>query len=384
MNEWEIGKDSNQSVSDFDICMSGLSFEQFLYPILGEGNYDLQTMSMSNILPLKQKDILQPTRYTNRFITPTKGYTKLPTLQLFLGSWNHNQTNYFSPFSRSVLQMLKHRQIIIVFNNFSEAWPHDVYNIPMSIENEAIKYGFPLENIVYISGNLHDKQRYMEDSAYKKLNIVSTSYWHVMIHLNNINFDYYTKPPLTDKIYTCLMRKNRPHREMLFDLLDKNDLLKYGSVSFPNKAQVDIPLKNADVFNVLESVHRQCLFSVSAETTSNSTAYTEKIVKPMFCRMPQLIIGNVNANSDLKLAGYQTYEDWFDLSWDSENDLEKRLYCAVEEIKVAVRRLYALTDAEKHAWVNKNTDVLQHNYQQTVNNSECKKVFTDLLYRINL
>ena len=104
----------------------------------------------------------------------------------------------------------------------------------------------------------------------------------------------------------------------------------------------------------------------------------------MLCRMPQLIIGNVNANSDLKLAGYKTYEDWFDLSWDSENDLEKRLYCAVEEIKVAVRRLYALTDAEKHAWVNKNTDVLQHNYQQTVNNSECKKVFTDLLYRINL
>ena len=117
MNEWGIGKDSNQSVSDFDVCMSGLSFEQFLYPILGEGNYNLQSMSLSNILPLKQKEVLQPTRYTSRFIMPSKGYTKLPTLQLFLGSWNHNHSNYFSPFSPPILQMLKHGQIIIVFNN---------------------------------------------------------------------------------------------------------------------------------------------------------------------------------------------------------------------------------------------------------------------------
>lgn len=384
MKKWGIGKDpTNESLRTFDIALNGLSFEQFLYPIMGEGNYKLQTIAKTSILPLDFSDITIPTYYKDHFIKPKKGYTKLPTLQLFLGVWNHGYSNYFSAISPAVLQMLKKGEIIIVFNNFSEAWPHDMYNIPMAIEKEAIKYGFPLENIVYISGNMYDRERYLHESKLKKLNVVNISYWHVMTHFNNKNYENYSKPVRNKKIYACLMRKNRVHRTMLLESLYKNMITQFGSISFPDVYQIDQPLQSVQFLDALEHIHRDCLFSVTAETHHNSTVYTEKVIKPMLCRMPQLIIGNVNANRDLKLAGYKTYEDWFDLSWDSENDLEKRVHCAVEEIKSAVRRLYALTDAEKHAWVNKNTEILEYNYQQTVNNNACKKELTRLLNVLN-
>ncbi len=170
MKKWKIGKDvSNESLRTFDIALNGLTFEQFLYPIMGEGNHELQIISKSSILPLEQQDIIQTTHYKDLFTKPKQGYTKLPTLQLFLGVWNHKYSNYFSAISPAVLQMLKNKQVIIVFNNFSEAWPHNKYNIPMAIEREAIKYGFPLENIVYISGNMYDTERYINESVYKTL-----------------------------------------------------------------------------------------------------------------------------------------------------------------------------------------------------------------------
>lgn len=384
MKKWKIGQDvSNESLRTFDIALNGLTFEQFLYPIMGEGNHELQVISKSSILPLEQTDITQPTHYKDLFTKPKQGYTKLPTLQLFLGVWNHKYSNYFSAISPAVLQMLKNKEVIIVFNNFSEAWPHNKYNIPMAIEREAIKYGFPLENIVYISGNMYDTERYINESTYKTLNVINISYWHVMTHFNNSNFDHYKKPTTYKKIYACLMRKNRIHRQILLDTLENNNLLQHGLVSFPDVHEIDQPLQSVRFLDALEHIHRDCMFSITAETHHNSTVYTEKVIKPMLCRMPQLIIGNVNANRDLKLAGYKTYEDWFDLSWDSENDLEKRLHCAVEEIKSAVRRLYAFTDAEKHAWVNKNTEVLEHNYQQTVNNNACKNEVIRLLNALN-
>jgi len=68
MNKWKIGKDgSNESLRTFDIALNGLSFEQFLYPIIGEGDYKLKTIAKSSILPLEQKDINQPTYYKDLF-----------------------------------------------------------------------------------------------------------------------------------------------------------------------------------------------------------------------------------------------------------------------------------------------------------------------------
>jgi hypothetical protein len=111
---------------------------------------------------------------------------------------------------------------------------------------------------------------------------------------------------------------------------------------------------------------------------------TEKIFKPMVNSIPLLIWGTPGVNTNqLSNIGFKTYEDWFDLSFDSELDTEKRLHLLVKEVRRVCNMLASYNDEQLLEWQNKNTSVIEHNKmtvlnQLPMNKIEFNRLFEDL------
>jgi hypothetical protein len=82
--------------------------------------------------------------------------------------------------------------------------------------------------------------------------------------------------------------------------------------------------------------------------------------------MPVLIWGTPGINTTaLKRLGFKLYEDWFDLSFDTEPDTEKRIKLLLNEILRVCKKLDNCSDLIE--WQQTNMDVLHYNKNLILN-----------------
>jgi len=84
---------------------------------------------------------------------------------------------------------------------------------------------------------------------------------------------------------------------------------------------------------------------------------TEKIFRPIVVYRPFILVGAPGNLEYLKRYGFQTFDQWWDESYDQEPDPERRLTMVVEQVE----RLCQLSPSELDTMYQEMLPVLQHN-----------------------
>jgi len=305
------------------------------------------------------------------------------------------------------LELLKNKKCFFIFDASTEGFSSLIdYPFFEILYNSCKKNNVDPSQIIFISSNLYDEsniEKFHKERNFKKINVFSfvafeyainhqhgfidtTAYLEEKIKIVNNEFK--------DKYFSSLSRLNRPHRARATFLLcqeeiknkalishDKIDLRVYSNHlrEFDNAAveqwSSTLPLTidrgNFEVNWALDSdyahIHDQTLFQIVNETEANNrynTAlfYSEKTFRPIAQLQPFVIYGQQYCNRYLKSIGYNSYEDWFDYSFDSEPDDTLRYKMLLNQVKDLCARLDSFTKDQKIEWRFQNKEKLVENY----------------------
>ena len=87
--------------------------------------------------------------------------------------------------------------------------------------------------------------------------------------------------------------------------------------------------------------HKETFVSIVSETRYfNSLFFSEKTFKPIYCLQPFIIINANGSLEHLKNLGFQTFNKWWDESYDEAPTLRDKL----QKIKDIIKRLSKLSD----------------------------------------
>jgi len=161
-----------------------------------------------------------------------------------------------------------------------------------------------------------------------------------------------------DKLFLNQNNKPRYHRGMLLDEISRNDLFKFGKISwfsnytklagnigkkyeFKNWVEENLIIDNLNIwprknnssiteydgYYTEEFLKYNCLLNVVNETLCNNEDIfiTEKTFKNVLISQPFICFSSKNHNKSLTNFGFVLYDEIIDYSFDSENELENRI-----------------------------------------------------------
>jgi hypothetical protein len=203
------------------------------------------------------------------------------------------------------------------------------------------------------------------------------------------------------KTFIFMNRMARCHRVQMLSEILNNKLRKYGHISFTKeisccsnwpgkypevfKAKFDIlDFKNVREKNPTQFVPiRHCedsfLFLNSETYTGADKMFlTEKTFKPIRLGMPFMTIANVGTLEYLKELGFRTFGDWFDESYDTEVDLDKRIAIIIKELK----RINKIGHYDRFMMRDEMKSILEHNKrlveEKTYGKADIENVLIDI------
>lgn len=220
------------------------------------------------------------------------------------------------------------------------------------IDHEKIIFVVPglLTNNIYKSKFIF-KPFYFEASLnlYKKLSFLLD------------NFNPYTPK---DKFFDALLGVNRPHRDLVYELFQNNQLTdkniisyyKRDPINFKNNTRyITIPeviYESDDPYNaarpvnyygqqtqnayiIATEVYNQTAYSVVAETaySNDFSMFSEKVVKPILAKRLFVVFAGQGYLNNLHNLGFKTFGDVIDESYDNELDDNRRWSMAFDQIK---------------------------------------------------
>lgn len=227
-----------------------------------------------------------------------------------------------------------------------------------------------------------------------------------------------------DKKFLNLNRRWRLHRPLFVGLLELNDLLDQGYVSFcknvdgqnwdmvygylngatqflcpelyqmfiDNKERIEnipdlfldttqLDINQVQVDHNLDKHYENTYFSVVNETNylkdfGEGIFLSEKVFKPILKSHPFILMSRPHSLKKLRELGYKTFSPYIDESYDDEEDDYKRLFMIVNEVK----RLCDLPDEHLHKFLTSMKEVVEHNYNLlTTKNFVSKNQFVTVL-----
>jgi hypothetical protein len=212
-------------------------------------------------------------------------------------------------------------------------------------------------NIYFIFGsqdlNFYKQEFFLYHDPLKNMHVhLWPTYWFN----NTIKYTQYEQMSL-DKIdieycYCTLNYVGKYHRCLLIDILSKNDLIRFGAVSWynfcldsnydwkwirPNKmvlSDSDEYLK--DNYNqqfTPPAEFFQSFMSIISETTDKTIFITEKTSMALLLKQPFLVQGAAGLHNYLKSLGFKLYTEVFDYSFDLEPCIEKRTEMIINNVK---------------------------------------------------
>lgn len=122
--------------------------------------------------------------------------------------------------------------------------------------------------------------------------------------------------------------------------------------STPGAASAEMGVQQMKLF-------QQAFVHLVTETVyyPNNLHLTEKIFRPIVVYRPFILVGAPGNLEYLKRYGFQTFDQWWDESYDQEPDPERRLAMVVEQVE----RLCQLSPSELDTMYQEMLPVLQHN-----------------------
>lgn len=284
----------------------------------------------------------------------------------------------------NVINSIKNGDTKILLASIAEATEitDDFFN---KITNELNRFGLIESSLIIIDSN----QNFLDVNT--KFKIITTLHFIVICnyHPNQLNdLNYVSELPTSadvlsitqrPKHFICLNRNSqRPHRYYLslffekYKLYDKaiysllmplhqnnfkklNDLEEYKSIVL-QKIPLEIDTQNR--IQTLEGFHTgntflkqnylDSYFNIVTETcfAEGQIFFTEKILKPLMCLQPFIVLSSPNYLKKLKELGFKTFDSLWDESYDSIIDNEDRLLKLFEIIKEISE--WSLEECEKN------------------------------------
>lgn len=283
------------------------------------------------------------------------------------------------------------------------------------------KYSVNPKQVIYVTGNHRDPENMaqfcklhkvdpfhivainafetaMGSETYSEHRPVATKGLRTAIRMCNAKFD--------DKLFSSLSRINRIYRTLGQFLLSQSPASSDALISHNVIDETEIPVLQylaskagidkatvAEWINTLpltidytdfsanwavEHEHRhiydQTIFQLVNETLTddhNNTSmfYSEKTFRPIVYFQPFVIWGQKGCNHKLQDFGYKLYDDWFDLSFDWEDDDVVRYQKLLASVEQACEYLRSLSREEQIQWRFKNKQKLIHNYNVAVSSA---------------
>lgn len=337
--------------------------------------------------------------------------------------WTRN-ADLFSNLSTENLKKLQKGEIFFVFDSSTEGFS-PVKHFPFFdvLYFNCELYGVDPSMIIYVSSNLKDEENivtYCKENNKKPINVFSFISFEKVVRNTSLTLDKektFCNSTFTDKYFSSLSRVIRYHRSIATFLLCQSEIREKALIShahFGNDINVEswrethklteytnkdikrwmkrLPLvidksdfkTNWALTNDYYIIHRKTLFQIVNETLvdnqqNTSLFYSEKTFRPIACFQPFVIYGQKGCNKHLKNVGYKTYEDWFDLSFDDEEDDILRYKKLLSSVTETCKYLDSLSKEDKVEWRFKNEEILQHNFNTMTNSIWSMKKLTKFL-----
>jgi hypothetical protein len=211
----------------------------------------------------------------------------------------------------------------------------------------------PMEKIIYQGANHNMYGYYDYINLEKKKRFKSVAFNHCLIsslitHRDTLN-DYTTDVKFDgSKLFICPMSTITEHRELIYNKLEENDLLKYGHVSARWKKIYidDLGLGPNPIGHQQETAHLSsvnsiipyyedafCTLVTESEYYNWNVRFTEKFYFPIMYNRPFMVLGAPGLLKWIKKYGFKTFPELWDETYDDELDLKKRTNKIIDNIK---------------------------------------------------
>jgi len=189
---------------------------------------------------------------------------------------------------------------------------------------------------------------------------------------NNVKMSWHYDSPLDilqDNLWFSIKKKQKKLQHKIkygSELLNEN----YYTLDIKPQAKTKLTGKNDKwkfpkgydgyvIENSLKDLYKKSFCVLVGESTFAQPfgTFSEKILIAIKCRNPFVLVGAPFSLLHLKKLGFKTFDQWWDESYDQEQDHEKRLIKILELIDY----IDSLTMTEKEKIYSEMSDVLDHN-----------------------
>lgn len=335
----------------------------------------------------------------------------------------HDGTTYVPKFDFSdIWSKQEIRQIVFskgaVIVDFSGENHHDNLDVCKGVVDALGELGIPGNQVIYLSGK-HNEKSIRKTPAYV-LHLPVFDYYMRKRYNDSVDRVKFLQDNTQEKLFVCPMRRLNSLKtfrtRVLLDMYDA-DCIQHGMISHMSMPEnyrrfftddeckkldsilplwIDYNMDDTHGSEILHDPYKgkgylspysdmmvNTYFHATVETWIDQFFITEKTFRPMYHKMPVLILGGAGSNTKIKEYGYKTYEDWFDLSWDNEPDDDKRIKCYVKEIQRVCNLLKNMSVQERIDWSTNNLDVLEHNYNNMKQSDFIENQFAKLADYVN-
>lgn len=330
--------------------------------------------------------------------------------------FNDNGLLEFSHTPNHITHQVRHRNGFFLIDYSPEAWVKDSQLHAMHSYFSHYNQ-IPMGKVIYITGcmnvqelydNWCDRNGIPNDPMHRMIVVPFPVSQHaISLHIDKVEEPVYDETYLPEKLFLCWNRRFRQHRTNLALGLDKEGLVdrsyysmnltdpEINSVNFVNTVDIysnpylkitnedvskfvsklplvidgetDIVRMCGDFDRAAKDFYKNSLVSIITETNyelSELTA-TEKTWKPAKEKHPFIIVGVTGALRTMREFGFQTFDEFWDESYDEEHDPRLRLYKIVKVCK----EIGQWTPEQILDFKRRVKPILDHNYNMLKTNT---------------
>ncbi len=315
-----------------------------------------------------------------------------------------------SGMSKEALSSVRDNKAIICLYQAGEAAQVDFININLFEEfyKELLNRKIDPSNFVFITGNMIAKKQFNEwkpNSEYKDkkdFHIIEFSGYR---HINYVEKWELAKKDIDkniEKHFLCYNRNmTHPHRLLIVSLLEFQNLIGSGLVSYPEFSKEHFNFKMNEHFNIGETTrnkllecaerlrlrapsiidvdewktnhfdtspawpYEQTFFSLVSESHCvEDTQYFGGLTwKSMAHKHPFILVANYKTLDYLHKEGFKTFHPLIDESYDKEKHPYKRIIKIIKEVK----KLCSMNQLEINKFLSDIDEIVEHNYDRLIN-----------------
>ena len=364
--------------------------ESFIYPIIIYDNnlfYNTTTIDF----PFEVKEFLDKCKCRILIIQPTEGFIGIRDTDFI---WISNLAKTYN---------INKEQLIVVTSNFCAN----------DKRNNLIKNNIIEDNFILYEFNHFEHSLWFLDINELNVDIKRKMFNNFLDCLDK------NRKIQKNKHFLCFNRRtpSKPHRVALYGELMSNNILKETSIAtlggsmdgnIPNyyheidrnvrsdyKYDKDRLLsfistldsnthKHYDCLDMDENkagninivAHNSTFVNIVTESllSKETIFFSEKTFKPIYMLQPFILFGNPFSLKTLKRLGYQTFDKWWDESYDNEVDFTRRL----EKIMDIIHEISTWSLEKCFIVTNEMEGVLVNNFNRLISDEETIKLYNFL------